>query len=458
MRSLKRTLVMRYALAVGLIALMVVVIIALGFQVRLQEALFFFIVLGLLAGALGAITFWTQRTLSADLKEIGRGLEKMVVEGELDRMPQPRLAELAGLAQDIDTIATQVRDNYELLARQRDRLQTILENISVGVIVIGEDLRTGMINPVAEKVLGTTEEYALGKRFSEIHHTQAIDTAIERARRGEPFVQEVAITLPRQRVLKVRANPIRTEEGEIAGVVCLLDDITARRRLERIRRDLVANVSHELRTPVASMRAVVEALNMGAAQEPEAAERFLADLDRESRRLTDIIEDLLALSRLESGQVSRGEESIRVEDLLAETAAEKSALAAKHEVELMLKGHGADVTVTGDRELLRAALANLVDNAIKYNRPGGSVELSASGVDGGAIIRIKDTGIGIPATEQGRIFERFYRVDKARSRETGGTGLGLSIVKHVAELHGGNVALESSIGEGSTFTLTIPED
>jgi two-component system phosphate regulon sensor histidine kinase PhoR len=454
-RSLKRTLLLRYAAVVGLIVLMLVVILVFGIHAQAAETVVLVVCLCILAALLGGITYWTQRTLAADLKEIGQGLEKIVVENDLDRMPQPRLVELQGLAQDMDTIAASVRENYRLLSQERDRLQTILENINLGIIVVGKDLKTRMINPVAEKVLGTTRDYALGRTFTEIHHTALIDKAVEKARLGAPVEEEVTITLPRKRTLKVQASPIRTGDGVITGVICILEDVTSRRRLERIRRDFVANVSHELRTPVANMRAVVDALLAGAAQE-EAAERFMYDLDRESRRLADIIEDLLVLSRLETAKREGGGDSFALVEMLEEIVGEKAELAQANDVVLSLGGDGDGAVIRGHRKLIKTACGNLVDNAIKYNKPGGTVALFIEPGEDTIAIVVRDTGIGIPAAEQRRIFERFYRVDKARSRETGGTGLGLSIVKHAAEFHGGRVRLESTLGEGSTFTLELP--
>lgn len=446
----------RYAITVVIILMMVAFGLAFTIHSRLPEAIAVMVGLGVLLILLGAVTVWTQRTLDKDLNEIGRGLQKIVVDADLDRMPQPRFSEMSELAHNIDTISNTVHENYRLLAQERDRLQTILENISMGIIVVGPDLKTRMINPVAEKILGTSVEYAVGRTFTEIHHAPSIDRAIEKGRMGATTSDEVTINLPRRRTLKVQVSPIETTEGTITGVICILEDITSRRRLERIRSDFVANVSHELRTPVANMRAVVDALLAGAALEPDAAERFTHDLDRESKRLADIIEDLLILSRIESGRIDRVDKSFVVLEVLEEIVGEKTALAEKNQVVLELSGEGNGVVLKGDRKLLKTACSNLVDNAIKYNSEPGRVDIS---IDAGAeeiTIMIADTGIGIPSSEQRKIFERFYRVDKARSRETGGTGLGLSIVKHAADFHGGSVHVASTVGEGSTFSLKLP--
>jgi two-component system phosphate regulon sensor histidine kinase PhoR len=456
MRNLKRALLVRYSLAVGLIVLMVIVVLVFGVHAEVGETIFFLVALGVLALLLAGITYRTERTLAEDLKEIGRALEKIVVDNELDHMPQPKLSELNDLAQDLDTVAGRVRENFRLLSQERDRLQAVLESINAGIIVVGMDLRTRMINPVAEKMLGTSAEFATGKTFTEIHHAPSINGAIERAIAGESTTLEINITLPADRALKVQANPVQTQTGKIAGAICVLEDITARRRLERIRSDFVANVSHELRTPVASMRAVVEALMAGAAQDPEAAGRFISDLDKESRRIADIIEDLLVLSRLESGRDEITSEPFEIRELLGEIAGEKAELAAACAVEIVLDSLGEAVMFKGSRKLVKTACSNLLDNSIKYNRPGGRVELSVTEGPRAVSISVRDTGIGIPLVDQKKVFERFYRVDKARSRDTGGTGLGLSIVKHASEFHSGRIELESKLGEGTTFTLVLP--
>jgi len=455
MKSLKRTLFFRYAVAASLVFVIVILIVALSPSAPawLVTLVGFAFLLALLFG----VTYWTEKTLSSDLREIGRALEMLVVENKLDKMPQPRLSEVQELASDMDTIALRVRRNYELLANEKDKLETILANISAGIIVVGRDGKIELINPVAERILGTSHADALGKAFTEIHHTPAIDKAIERSRRGVEVSEEVRISLPRRRTLRVQASPIRSEGGSASGVICILEDITTRRRLERMRRDFVVNVSHELRTPVANLRAVIDALLAGAWEEKQAADRFVADLDRESVRLVDIIEDLLILSRVESDELALEEESFDVNELLDEVVEEKRDLAGRSEVEVIFSRAGAGTVLNGDRKLIKTACGNLLDNAIKYNRPGGKVEIFAEDGEGEVTVSISDTGIGIPDREQRKIFERFYRVDKARSRETGGTGLGLSIVKHIVEFHGGSISVDSTLGYGSTFRLALPK-
>ena len=454
MRSFNRILLERFMVAVAILLFLLGG--ALGiFGESLPTWAMLLLAGGLTLIALSAVTVWTNRSLSADLKEIGSALEKIVLENDLDRMPQPRLTELSDLARDLDTIAQRVRENISRVARQRDRLDAILSNISAGIIVIGRGGKISIINPAAERILGTSVDQAIGKAFTEIHHTRAIDTAIELSMAGNEVNEEVDISLPRERTLRVLASPVRDKSGKASGVVCILDDVTARRKLERMRRDFVANVSHELRTPVANLQAVADALQAGALDDREKALKFIADIDSEAQRLAGIIEDLLVLSRMEAEESAFTEELLDLNELLGEVAEDKAALAERESVEL-LPPDEARLTVYGDSKILRTAFANLVDNAVKYNRPGGRVELSAQAEGETVTVIVTDTGIGIPRMDQSKIFERFYRVDKARSREPGGTGLGLSIVRHSIELHGGTVSVESTEGAGSKFTVVLP--
>jgi two-component system, OmpR family, phosphate regulon sensor histidine kinase PhoR len=402
-----------------------------------------------------ATTFWIQRKITADLDEIGRGLEKMVVDNDLDRMPQPQLEELQKLAGDLDTVAERARENYNLLENERDRLRVILENINAGIIVLDGQRRIALMNPSAERMLGLDEPGSPGKTLAEVHPAVEIDEAVRVSAEGREVATEIAITTPERRILKVVARPITGESGVTTGVVCVFDDVTSTRRLERMRQDFVANVSHELRTPVASFRATLDALLGGAMSDPDASSRFLGNLDTEADRLMGLISDLLTLSRLESEELSVAVDSIDLGELLSALLADKERLAERHGVEMGIEPGGEDLLTTGDRKLLVTAFNNLLDNAIKYNREGGYVTVALREDRDRVTVSISDTGIGIPRQDLDKVFERFYRVDRARSRETGGTGLGLSIVKHVLDLHGGSVTVESYEGYGSTFEVTL---
>jgi signal transduction histidine kinase len=243
--------------------------------------------------------------------------------------------------------------------------------------------------------------------------------------------------------------------GADGSVLVVVRDVTEARRLDSVRRDFVANASHELKTPVASILAAAETLRDGAVDDPPVAARFTEQLEREALRLSRIVTDLLDLSRLESG--SERSEAVRLDDIVADEVDRLRPEAAAAGVELSVRADGVP-PLTGSARDLALLARNLVANAIRYTPSGGRIAVDVTLESAQLVLRVADTGIGIPGRDVDRIFERFYRIDRARSRETGGTGLGLSIVRHVAENHGGDVTVESQLGEGSTFTVRLPLD
>jgi len=236
-------------------------------------------------------------------------------------------------------------------------------------------------------------------------------------------------------------------------VLLVLRDITQARLTEAVRRDFVANASHELKTPAASIQALAETIRDAASTDPDAIRHFAEQLEREAMRLSRIIADLLDLSRLETGTWQ--ENDVRLDRLVVDEAERHRSAAESAELSLTVKGEG-PVRVRGSAEDLTLMLRNLIQNAVGYTRPGGTVEVRVAPENGHAVVTVQDSGIGIPARDRKRIFERFYRVDRARSRDTGGTGLGLSIVKHVVENHHGTVSVESELGAGSKFVVRLP--
>jgi len=282
--------------------------------------------------------------------------------------------------------------------------------------------------------------------------TATIEELLQGALRGESTRRTLEQYGPPQRTLVLSAWPLDAGDPT-AGAVVLIDDVSERRRLEAVRRDFVANISHELKTPVGALSLLAETLldEDDADVVGRLAERILA----EALRVGRTIDDLLELSRIEVDETPE-HEVVRVDDVIAEAVQRIRPGAEQHGIKLDAPEAGRDITVIGDRRQLVSALFNLLDNAVKYSEPGSPVEVTVHPTDGWIDIAVCDHGIGIPSRDLDRIFERFYRVDRARSRETGGTGLGLAIVRHVAANHDGDVRVESRQGEGSTFTLTLP--
>ncbi len=402
-------------------------------------------------------SLWTERTLTrevAAMQEAAAGLAS----GDLGRrVAEPGIEDFNALARDFNAMAEQVRGWIEEAANERGKLEALIDNISAGIMVTDSDARILLLNRAAGKIMGLEGGEVSGRRVIEVFSSRDLDVIVNRSTQGEHVDEEIELLYPRHLTLRVKANPVKGSDERVISTVSVIEDVTELSRLNRMRQDFVANVSHELRTPVATIRALADSLQEGALDDRDRAERFLRDLGREAARLSQLIEDLLTLSRLEAKETSLQLQEFELRGLVKECMEDKAKLAERFGVELELREAREGMVVVADRGLLRTALNNLVDNAIKYNRPGGKVSVRIKEEEGaGVVIEVTDTGIGIPREETPRVFERFYRLDKARSRETGGTGLGLSIVKHIVDLHGGLVEVRSVEGEGSTFTIMLP--
>lgn len=296
------------------------------------------------------------------------------------------------------------------------------------------------------------------ERFRDARHGDAVALEVVerllRAALGGVFVEEeLALFGPPRETLVVRAAPLVGDTGETIGAAAYVRDVTELRRVEAVRRDFVANVSHELKTPIGAMGLLAETFL--ACDDVEVSRRLAQQLVREADRLAHIVDDLLDLSVVEA-QEHPVREQARVRVLVEEAVERVQAAALAHSIPLHVAPIADDLTLACDPGQIVGAVTNLLDNAVKYSEAGQAVEVSGEAADGRLVISVRDHGIGIPSRELDRIFERFYRVDKARSRATGGTGLGLAIVRHVAQAHGGEVTVESIEGEGSTFRLVLP--
>ena len=362
--------------------------------------------------------------------------------------------ELGELARIINQSADRLQGQMAEIGRDRGRTEAILSAMDDGLLAVDHRGTVILANPSLMNTLELTEP--LGRHYLEVIRQRDVGSLIEDVlRTGERREAEVEI-IHLQRVFAITGVPFPGEEGTPQGAILTFNDATERRRLEHVRRDFVANASHELRTPLTSIRGFVEALEDGATSEPETSRRFLGKIRTHADRMAALVQDLLELSRLESGERAAELEATLPSEVAEEVVASFTGAAARKDISLRRVDQGAPVIHT-DPERLRRILDNLVDNAVKYTPEGGRVEIrTAPGDDGSARIEVADDGPGIAAEDLGRIFERFYRVDKARSRELGGTGLGLSIVRHLAESLGATVAVDSEPGRGCRFTVTIP--
>ncbi len=345
-----------------------------------------------------------------------------------------------------------------------DALALLWLQVETGALVVDERRCIYSINPAAVRLIGSRNGSLVGKTLLEAtlsYELVSLLTEVQGA--GEERTQEIrGIGEPGGRVLRVRISPVRPDQeaphspasSAPSHYLLLLEDITELRRLETVRRDFVANVSHELRTPLASIRAMAETLQDGAVNDASVSERFVTIIVGEVERLTRILEDLLILSRAESQPPEKIYFSLS--SLIADVVERLGAQAEKSKLTLT-DLTPAGLEVIANRDQTEQVLLNLLDNAIKYTSEGGRVDISAERTREKVTVHIADTGIGIMSQDLPRVFERFYRVDKARSRQSGGTGLGLSIVKHIVEAHGGTVMVSSEYGRGSRFSFSLPD-
>jgi two-component system, OmpR family, phosphate regulon sensor histidine kinase PhoR len=404
--------------------------------------------------ATGLLSVLLSSSLGRSLAEIME-TARQYARGNLSaRIPVRRDDELGELARIINLSADQLQGRMAEIARDRGRTDAILSAMDDGVLAVDHRGTVVLANPSLARALDLRE--APGRHYLEVIRQREVGVLIEEVlRTGERRDAEVEL-LHLRRVFTITGVSFPGEEGTPPGAVLTFNDATERQRVERIRRDFVANASHELRTPLTSIRGFVEALEDGAIEDPATAQRFLGKIRTHSDRMAVLVEDLLELSRLEAGERVPDLEETLPADVAEEVVASFAGAAARKDVRLRFADRGAPAVST-DPERLRRILENLVDNAVKYTPEGGQIEVATSpGSDGGARIDVLDNGPGIAAEHLPRIFERFYRVDKARSRELGGTGLGLSIVRHLAESMGASVSVESEPGKGSRFTVAIP--
>ncbi|MBK9304540.1 MAG: HAMP domain-containing protein [bacterium] len=412
------------------------------------------------ASLAAVVSLGISRRLSRPLEQLRRSADRLAA-GDLDHRPSPAATrEFAQLAGAMGAMAAQLGERIRTAERQRDELEAVFAGMVEGVLLIDARQRIAGLNRAGADLLGVPWEGAVGRSVPEALRHAALQRFIERAA-GEAAAAacETDLELPDAEggTIHLRVHGVRLERtGEPPRTLIVMHDVTRMRQLENVRQEFVANVSHELKTPVTSIKGFVETLRDGALENPADARRFLDIVARQADRLQAIIEDLLCLSRLEqgTGQTSREMGVYPLAGVLAAAVQTCQPHADARGVRLELACDPA-LRAHLDPPLLEQALVNLIENAVKYNDAGTLVTVSA-GEQGEAVrIAVTDDGRGIEARHLPRLFERFYRVDRARSRQEGGTGLGLAIVKHIALFHGGEVGVRSTPGQGSEFSLTL---
>ena len=375
------------------------------------------------------------------------------------RAPTRSTDEIGTLGRSLNVLATRLREKIEDLEQERAKVTAILDGMIEGVIAVDGHEHILLMNERARAIFNLGPVRGERKPFLEVIRNAELHEVF-RASRGMPagsvVQREVCLTLPAGRVLQVHGIPLLLAGGE-TGVVIVINDITELRRLEQVRTEFVANVSHELRTPLTAINGYVETLLGGALEEPDNARKFLGIVHRQGERLGRLIDDLADLSNIELGRVSLSLAPTDLDEVLESVLAVMLPRARAREVSVGVEMAPGLPAVKADHDRLAQILINLVDNAVKYTPGGGSVTIRAAEAEHGMVeVSVTDTGVGIPAADLPRITERFYRVDKARSRELGGTGLGLAIVKHLVLAHAGELKIESEIGRGTTVRFTLP--
>jgi two-component system phosphate regulon sensor histidine kinase PhoR len=399
-----------------------------------------------------------SRRISHPIKNMRQGAERYA-QGDLShRLQPPDTIELAALAEAMNQMAHELEGRIQTVISQRNASQAVLSSMVEGVIALNSQEQIMDINAAATRLLKRSGENLEGRSIQEIMRNRDLHRMVQITLvDGTNTEGDITLYQNGQQILYIHCTPLVDAGGNRMGILLVMNDVTQLRRLENMRSDFAANVSHEIKTPLTAIQGFVETLAHGSVGNPEEAQRFLGIIQKHVSRLTTIIDDLMQLSRLEQDhdtyrpKYSRTlvVEVIRSAIQLCGNAAKKKEITVTIEADKQL-------TVNMDADLIEQALVNLLDNAIKYSPTESDITIGAHKVDHTIDIWIKDQGIGIPQKHQPRLFERFYRVDKARSRNMGGTGLGLAIVKHIIQSHRGWATVQSVQGKGSTFTLHLP--
>jgi len=356
--------------------------------------------------------------------------------------------ELAPFLRRIDSQQKQLRGQKTRLEQKQAELDTIIDSMSEGMVLLNEHGKIVSINPAAMALLGV-EKSPVGADMLTVSRNLSLNDILRQTLQGQSVVETVSLETGQY---QISASPIMSE-GKVAGAALCFFDVTEKEKAEQMRREFTSNVSHELKTPLHSISGYAELLQNNMVKQGDIVP-FAGKIYREAQRMTSLVEDILSLSHLDEGAEDMEWTEVDLYELAAKAIAGLEAEAKAAEVKMSL--HGEYCSLHGVPQLLHSILYNLCDNAIKYNKNGGEVTVSVERQDADAVLTVSDTGIGIPAQEQARIFERFYRVDKSRSKEVGGTGLGLSIVKHAVLIHHGTIEVDSAVDEGTTITVRLP--
>jgi two-component system phosphate regulon sensor histidine kinase PhoR len=414
---------------------------------------------GLFIALLAAvISLFVSRRIIRPIENLKQGAD-FFARGDLShRMAGTGLIEIDSLVETLNQMARQLEERVNTIVRQKNELTAVLSSMTEGVIAVDMDERIISINKAAARIFENLPENLLNRSIQEAIRIPDLQKFINKALSSKENIEEdITLYQGGERILYVHNTPLEEADGRRSGILVVLNDVTHLRKLENMRKDFAANVSHEIKTPLTAIKGFVETLRTGDGVDPKETDRFLAIIEKHVNRLTAIIEDLMKLSKIEKqdekSEIHLEESSIKKTILSAIQICREKADAKHITIDLLCSE---DMSGWIDSRLMVQALVNLLDNAINYSGEKSRIEISASLKDKELTVSVQDHGIGIPKMHLSRLFERFYRVDKARSRNLGGTGLGLAIVKHIAHAHDGHVSVKSTPGTGSTFSLHLP--
>jgi len=425
-----------------------------GVTDELITALFLFIGLSILIAVL-FIRYWARK-ITLPIENIKNIANVLSFQDYSVRYHPGSYEEIDELGASINDLAVNLNDQMSEIQENELKLKELVNHLVIGVMLVEKDKSITMVNPVMNELLGEDLNSKRGKSFYESLHSSELIAIIEKAYATQRVQnKEVQVYYPEEKIMDVHVVPIFNEELETLNFIVLLYDITEIRRLEKVRTDFVANVSHELRTPITALKGFSETLLDGAMHDEEVLVEFLEIINKEASRLDAMVNDILQLSKLEQRQVSGVKDKVVVNDTVRDVLRILSQKISLKEIQISIEGEK-DTAIEINPDHLKQIIINLLSNAVSYTPEKGKVTIGISTLENELKLVISDTGIGIPKEELNRIFERFYRVDKGRSRNVGGTGLGLSIVKWLVENNEGRIEVASDVNQGTRFTVWLP--
>ena len=402
--------------------------------------------------------FIISRNKAKPIFEMKDAAERFAKGNFKDKIFPPKNPDLHSLADSLNDMAIQLDDKLNIIEEQKKLQNVVLESMKEGVLAVDYDEKILLINNTARNIFSIESMELTGKTLQEVIRISDIQKFFKKVL-NEEFIQETEILVQHgeDKILQLSGTLLRDFENNKIGALVVINDISNLKHLDNIKRDLVANVSHELKTPITSIKGFIETLQEGGVDNPDQAKRFLEIISKQTDRLIAIIDDLLSLSRLEQNADSNeiNYEETEIKPIIDSAIEDYDFKSRDKKIKILVQCDG-KLKANVNKLLIEQALDNLLDNAIKYSDENKLINVSAYASNGGLIISVKDEGFGIAPEHFSRLFERFYRVDKSRSRDEGGTGLGLAIVKHIVQVHNGTVEVESAPGKGSTFTIRIP--